>query len=305
MKEIIPPVDINLLQAELNQDRFVRKVRNGDAEIYIVNQHNAPNVLKEIGRLREETFRAAGGGTGEELDLDEQDLQEKCYDQLIVWSPTEKGIISGYRFFDCSKISGPENIHQELSSSHYFNFSDEFITKYLPQTIELGRSWVRKDYQPQTDPRKGLYALANLWDGLGALVKNYPHIDYFFGKVTMYTNYDSKARDAVLYFMKHYFPDPDKLVVPKHPLESNNDISDFKADLQGKDFKDGMRELIKFARSREELVPPLIKSYMQLSPTMKTFGTCHNSDFGGVEETGIMIKISEIYEDKTARHVEY
>lgn len=305
MKEIIPPVETKLLEAELNSERFVRKVRNGDAEIYIVNQHNAPNVLREIGRLREETFRAAGGGTGLELDLDEQDTQENCYDQLIVWSPEEKGIISGYRFFDCSKISGPEHLDKELSSSHYFKFSDQFIREYLPQTIELGRSWVRTDYQPQTDPRKGLYALANLWDGLGALVKNYPHIDYFFGKVTMYTNYDSKARDAVLQFMKHYFPDPDKLVVPKHPLESKNDISDFLAALQGKDFKDGMRELIKFARSREELVPPLIKSYMQLSPTMKTFGTCHNSEFGGVEETGIMIKISEIYEDKTARHVDY
>ncbi len=305
MKAIIPPVDIALLESELNSERFVRKVRKGEAEIYIVNQHNAPNVLREIGRLREETFRAAGGGTGEELDLDEQDLQENCYDQLIVWSPEERGIISGYRFFDGHKVSAPENIHQELSSSHYFNFSEEFTRDYLPKTIELGRSWVRRDYQPQVDPRKGLYALANLWDGLGALVRNYPHIEYFFGKVTMYTNYDSKARDAVLYFMKYYFPDPDKLVVPMNPLESKNDISEFASEIEGKDFKEGMRSLIKFARSREELVPPLIKSYMQLSPTMKSFGTAHNSEFGGVEETGIMIKISEIYEDKMQRHVEY
>lgn len=305
MKEIIPPVDIALLESELNSDRFVRKVNKGEEEIYIVNQHNAPNVLREIGRLREITFRLAGGGTGDELDLDEQDLQENCYDQLIVWSPEEKGIISGYRFFDCAKLSGPENLKKELSSTHYFNFSDQFVSEYLPQTIELGRSWVRTDHQPQVNPRKGLYALDNLWDGLGALVKKYPHMNYFFGKVTMYTNYDSQARDAVLQFMRHYFPDPDQLVVPINPLNSKNDISEFIANLEGKDFKEGMRTLIKFVRLREELVPPLIKSYMQLSPTMKSFGTAHNSEFGGVEETGIMININDIYEEKMTRHVEF
>ena len=200
MERIIDPIDKAILKRELNSDRFLRTTRKGGNEIYCVNIHNSPNVLKEIGRLREVTFRASGGGTGQALDLDDFDTSENCYDQLIVWSPEDEEIIGGYRFILCKKaIRDINNI--ELSTAHYFSFSEKFITDYLPNTIELGRSWVQPNFQPTVNPRKGLFALDNIWDGLGAIVKTNPDIKYFFGKVTMYPTYNTEARDFLLHFI--------------------------------------------------------------------------------------------------------
>lgn len=300
---IIPPVDRKLIEKELNKDTFIRKTNKGNNEIYIINHHNSPNVMREIGRLRELTFASSGGGTGKEVDIDEYDISENCYDQLIVYSREDQEIASGYRFIDCSKLLKGDSDDLALSTRHYFNFSKQFIQEYLPYTIELGRSWVQPKFQPTVDPRKGIFALDNLWDGLGALVVDYPHIKYFMGKVTMYTNYNAEARDAILYFMKYFFPDNDNLVTPIHPLSINHELEEFKADLTGKDFNDGLKVLQHFTRDRGEGVPPLISNYMQLSPTMKSFGTATNPDFGGVEETGILIKIDDVYEKKKDRHV--
>ena len=101
--DIIQPVHRELLKSELKKEFFSRKTRKGDNEIYIVNNNTAPNVLQEIGRLREVTFRASGGGTGLSVDLDEFDTGEYCYDQLIVWSPEDEEIVGGYRFIRCEK----------------------------------------------------------------------------------------------------------------------------------------------------------------------------------------------------------
>lgn len=301
MHHTIPPIEKALLKSELTKERFVRKTNKGDNEIYIVNAHNAPQTLQEIGRLREVSFAAAGGGTGNPVDLDAYDTNEHCYEQLIVWSPDDEEIVGGYRFIDCSSICNLDPL--PLSTTHYFNFSDAFREHFLPYTIELGRSWVQPHFQPQINARKGIFSLDNLWDGLGAIVANNPHIKHFFGKVTMYTSYNAEARDAVLSFMHHYFPDHDKLVWPKSPLSINTDMSAFIKQLEALPFKEGLRVLGGFVKEREELIPPLINNYMQLSPTMKTFGTAMNNDFGAVEETGILITIADIYADKRERYV--
>ncbi len=304
MKPIIPAVDKEILKRELTQVGMARTTRKGDNEIYILDIHNAPNVVREIGRLREVTFRFAGGGTGEELDLDEFDTQEICYSQLIVWSPEDEEIIGGYRFILC-KDAIDKNGEIHLSTTHYFDFSEHFIKDYMPTTCELGRSWVQPNYQPAQNPRKGLFALDNIWDGLGALTITYPLIKYFFGKVTMYPNYNREARDFLLHFMHHYFPDTEKLMVPYHPLKTEYDTTFVKEQLKGLDFKDGFKVLNTFVRQHGENVPPLVNIYMHLSPTMKTFGTAVNPDFGNVEETGILVTISDVYQDKKERHLTY
>lgn len=301
MKEIIAPIDKQIIKNELNKDRFVRTTRKGGNEIYIVNHHNSPNTVKEIGRLREVTFRASGGGTGEEIDLDEYDLNETCYDQLIVWSPEDQEIVGGYRFIKC--INTLNNDDLLLSTSHYFDFTEKFIDEYLPLTIELGRSWVQPNFQPAVNPRKGLFALDNIWDGLGAIVIENPEVKYFFGKVTMYPSYNTEARDFLLYFMHFYFPDNEKLMRPFHPLEQSYNCSDFEKLLTGISFKDGFKVLNSFVKERGEFIPPLVNIYMNLSPTMKTFGTAVNKDFGSVEETGILVTIPDIFEEKKERHL--
>jgi hypothetical protein len=305
MEEVIAPVDKILLKTELSKERFVRNTRKGENEIYIVNQQNAPNVLQEIGRLREVTFRASGGGTGMSVDLDEYDVSEHCYQQLIVWSPEDEEIVGGYRFIKCSDAIDKETKEIHLSTTHYFDFTERFISDYLPYTIELGRSWVQPNFQPTVNPRKGLFALDNIWDGLGALVVFNPEIRYFFGKVTMYPTYNTASRDFLLHFMHHYFPDNEKLMKPFYPLVQNYDKTYVEEQLKGLDFKDGFKVLNSAVREHGEFIPPLVNIYMNLSPTMKTFGTAVNPEFGNVEETAILVTIADIYPDKKERHMQF
>jgi hypothetical protein len=300
-QEIIAPIDKEILKQELNSTRFLRKTRKGGNEIYCVNHHNSPNVVREIGRLREVTFRTAGGGTGLALDLDHYDTDEICYDQLIVWSPEDEEIVGGYRYIRCADALTKDEI--KLSTHHYFDFTERFVTEYLPYTIELGRSWVQPNFQPSVNPRKGLFALDNIWDGLGAITIQNLSIRYFFGKVTMYPTFDTEARDFLLHFMNHYFPDTENLMKPYFPLEQNYDAASIDQQLEGLDFKEGFKVLNSFVRSKGENVPPLVNIYMHLSPSMKTFGTAVNPEFGGVEETGILVTIDDIYLDKKERHM--
>ncbi len=304
MKKIIDPINRETLKKELNKERFLRSTRKGGNEIYCVNIHNAPNVLNEIGRLREVTFRASGGGTGLELDLDTYDTSENCYEQLIVWSPEDEEIIGGYRYIMCSKaIQNSGSI--ALSTANYFKFTDQFINQYLPKTIELGRSWVQPNFQPTVNPRKGLFALDNIWDGLGAIIRTNPNIEFFFGKVTMYPTYNREARDFLLNFMHYYFPDKENLMQPYHPLVQAFNKPLFDEQLKGLEFKEGHKVLNNFVKERGELIPPLVNIYMNLSPSMKTFGTAVNADFGNVEETGILVPLDAIYPEKKDRHMDY
>jgi len=303
MQPIIPPIPANTLASELTRDKFVRNTNYGKNEIYIVTYHNAPNAVKEIGRLRELTFRYAGGGTGKSMDLDEFDTCEKPYKQLIVWSPEDKAIVGSYRFLRCKDAAVKHNIIQ-LATVELFEFSGKFMKDYFPHTIELGRSFVQPDYQPSATNRKGLFSLDNLWDGLGALVVDYPEMKYFFGKVTMYKHFNARARDMILYFMKYYFPDKEKLVIPIDELPLNHDMRRFIMKLKGKDYKEGHAILNQAVRALGENIPPLVNSYMNLSATMKMFGTALNPEFGGVEETGILVTIPDIYPSKKERHID-
>lgn len=306
---IRPAVPVEAIKAELTQERFVRFTSKLNNEIYIVNVHNSPQTVQEVGRLRELTFASAEGGTGKSVDLDELDLGENPYEQLIVWNPEEEEIVGGYRFIDGATIAGGKGDPQrDLSMGHYFQFSQKFLDDYLPYSIELGRSWVQPKYQPAVDPRKGMFALDNIWDGLGAIVLKYENMRHFYGKITMYPTYNRNARDWVLNFLEHYFPDQEKLMYPivKATVPGLPDLdghfpidrTDFSTA-----FKKGLRTLGKYTAEYGESVPPLIKQYMVLSPEMKTFGTFVNADFGDVEETGILISIDSIYEEKRARYI--
>lgn len=304
MKPIIPPVDRNLLLKELSPEKFIRNTNYGKNEIYIVDYHNAPNVLKEIGRLREVSFRAAGGGTGLDCDLDSFDTDLVCYKQLIVWNPEDKEIVGGYRFILIRDALQDETGNPKLSTSHYFRFSEKFVKEYAPYAIELGRSFVQPFYQPSAGNRKGLFSLDNLWDGLGAIHIDNPDQKYFFGKITMYKNYNRQARDLLLYFLNVFFPDNENLVEPIHPLGYETDISQFKPLFtKNMTYKEAHTILNQTIRKLGENIPPLFNSYMNISPSMKTFGTANNPDFGGVEETAILVTIADIYPSKKERHI--
>lgn len=300
---LIPAIDRALLEQELNAKQFIRNTNKGNNQIFIVNHHNSPNTMQEIGRLRELTFRSSGGGTGRGVDIDHYDTDEVCYEQLIVYSPEDKEIIGGYRYIDCSKVIPKNGDKPALSTANYFDFSEKFIKDYLPYTIELGRSWVQPNYQPHINPRKGVFALDNIWDGLGAITVDNPKIKYFFGKVTMYTRYNQKARDMILHFLKTFFPDKEGLLKPYHPLAFSTPIEELENLFVGMDYKEAFKILNTQVRGLGENIPPLVNIYMNLSPSMKSFGTAANPHFGDVEETGIMITIGDIYPEKKERHI--
>lgn len=303
MKRIIPPLDKGLLLAELTEDKFIRKTNKGGNLLYIIDSENSPNLLREIGRLREVAFRTAGGGTGKDCDLDDYDSGENAYKQLIVWDPDQKEILGGYRFLICNKESCCVDGEVRLATAKLFNFSEEFKEHYLPHMIELGRSFVQPMYQSTNLRRKGLYALDNLWDGLGTLVLDHPEIKYFFGKVTMYLHYHQHARDMILFFLNKHFPDHDNLVVPKEPLRVLMDPKKLESIFTGSDYMEDYKILSKEVRSLGESIPPLINAYMSLSPSMRSFGTVMNHSFGEVEETGIMITVNDLYKNKVERHL--
>ncbi len=304
MEQIIEPIGKEVLMRELTPELQLRMTNKSHNEIYIITAHNAPNVMKEIGRIREIVFREAGGGTGKDMDIDEFDICENCYKQLIVWNPEEKEIIGGYRYLEGTEWEMDENGQPKLATSHMFHFSERFLKEYMPYTIELGRSFVSLPYQSSKMGAKSLFALDNLWDGLGALTVIKPNVRYFFGKMTMYPSYIRKGRDMILYFLKKYFDDKENLIIPMKPLELESDPTELEQLFNGKDFKDDYRILNHEIRKLGYNIPPLVNAYMNLSPTMKLFGTAINYGFGDVEETGILIAMDEILEEKRVRHID-
>jgi hypothetical protein len=303
-KEIIPPVPQELLLAELTPEKRLRMTNRSNNEIYVFTYHDSPNLMREIGRLREITFRMAGGGTGMELDWDEFDTCDNCYKQLIVWNPESQEIIGGYSYLMGDEWEYDEHGQPILATSHMFRFSDKFIKEYAPYTIELGRSFDTPEYQSSKMGAKSLFALDNLWDGLGALMVINPRMKYYFGKMTMYPSYIRFGRDMILYFLKKHFGDSEGLVYPMHPLKLETSEDELEQIFCGRDFKEDDRILNGGIRALGFNIPPLVNAYMNLSPTMKLFGTAINDGSGDVEETGILIAVDEIFESKRVRHIE-
>lgn len=267
-QDIILPIDKEVLKSELTPDRQLRMTNKSHNEIYIITAHNAPNVMKEIGRLREIAFREAGGGSGKSMDIDEFDTCDNCYKQLIVWNPEEEEIIGGYRYMLGCDADIDADGQPVLATSHMFHFSDKFMKDYMPWTVELGRSFVATEYQSSKMGAKSLFALDNLWDGLGALTVIRPDIKYLFGKMTMYPSFVRKGRDMILYFLKKHFNDPDNLIIPMEPLKIETDEAELERLFCEDTFKEDYRILNREVRRLGYNIPPLVNAYMGLSPTM-------------------------------------
>ena len=305
MEQIIAPIDRALLQEELkNKAKLLRRSRKGGTELYVFTATQCPNLMKEVGRLREEAFREAGGGTGLSVDIDYFDTMDNPYWQLIDWDPATNAILGGYRYIFGPNIQLDEKGQPILATSHMFHFSNKFIQEYLPNMLELGRSFVVVDHQSSRAGAKSLFTLDNLWDGLGALAVALPNCKYYYGKFTMYPSYPTQGRNMILYFLQKYFPDNDELVRPYSPLQTNTDVQAMQELFPNKEFKEDYKILNSECRKLGYNIPPLVNAYMCLSPTMKTFGTAINDEFGDVEESGILITIADIWADKHQRYIE-
>lgn len=314
MEEIIAPVDKELLKAELNEKRFLRDTNHAGNKLYIVDNACAPNVLREIGRLREIAFRAGGGGTGKSADLDEFDLDGAFkYKQLVLWDPDSECIIGGYRYVLCDNVMYDRCGQPIMPSAHLFKFTRRYLKGAFLKTIELSRSFIRPEYQSSEQGMKSLYSLDNLFDGLGGLIVLYKgRMEYFFGKMTIYPSFPEEGLQMLLYFLRKHFGTwendlmhrLDRMVIPKQPVKIKL-TRKFNHILTEKDFREDYKILKREIQKMGVNIPPLVNTYMNLSPTMKSFGAGINDEFGNVIEAGILIKFDELHPEKTRRHLSF
>ncbi len=304
MKDLLIPIDRELIKAELTDDKLLRTTNKAGNLIYLTTASESPNVMKEIARIRELAFRLCGAGSGKVFDMDEFDWAERPYKQLFVWDPQNEEIVGGYRLIFGNEVKINENGQPDLVTAGMYKFSEKFIKEYLPSTIELGRSFVHPDYQATKMGSKSLYSLDNLWDGLGAITVLRPDMKYFFGKVTVYPSYDEVAREYIFTFLNTYFPDAENLVEPIEPFARPAFAADFEGLFKGIGFKEEYKILNSNVRERGVNIPPLVNTYMGLSAKMKSFGYAVCEELGGLIEFAIMVPIYEMYEEKKARHIE-
>ncbi len=302
-EEIIQPISKEKLKSELTPDRRLRMTNKSHNEIYIFQAAEAPHLMQEVGRLREIAFRTAGGGTGKSVDIDEFDTMPNGCKQLIVWNPEAEEVIGGYRYLFGEDWQRKADGQPNLAMSHMYRFSEEFMSDYAPYTVELGRSFVSLEYQNVRKNSKSIFALDNLWDGLGALTVINPHCRYFLGKMTMYPSFVRRGRDMILYFLRKHFGDNEHLAVPIDAVQLETPEEELKNLFYESDFKLDYRLLNRQVRELGYNIPPLVNAYMNLSPTMRFFGTAVNHEFGEVEESGILIAVDEIFEEKRVRHI--
>lgn len=305
MQEIIPPVDKNLIIKEL-KGNLLNQTQKAGNEIYLISAHKSPNIMREISRLRELSFRQDGGGSGKELDFDDYDYLEKPSRQLIVWNPDAEEIVGGYRFLHGKDAEFDSKGKPIMPMGHIFDFSEKYIKEYLPHTLELGRAFIQPKYQSYQGGIKSLYSLDNLWDGIGMVLSTYDDLRYMVGKITIYPKMQIEARYAIMYFLEKFYGDKEELVTPIPHLEERvpeNFMEVFDNLFDKDDIKKNLNILKRYMKERGEKIPPLIKAYIDLASTMKSFGTCLDSDFGNIYDTGIMIDMNDVYTSKKDRYL--
>lgn len=298
MKEIIPAVETSLLLKEL-EGHLLRPSNKADNLIYDITAHECPNVMREIARLREISYRDGGGATGQEMDIDEMDTMAKPYHQLIVWDPEHQQIIGGYRYL-LGHEAEVRNGQPFITSAHLFHYSERFIKDYLPHTIEFGRAFVQPIYQKREMGIKALFALDNIWDGIGAVMYNNPDIRWMIGKVTIYPDYNETARELIYAYLKQYHWGEEGLFAPYQPFLSEPLKN---SPFEGEDKQENYHILQRAIREQGTVIPPMFSAYLNLTNDLQFFGNAINDELANVYETGIMVDLNTVYPEKKERYI--
>ncbi|MEZ9004157.1 lysophospholipid acyltransferase family protein [Vibrio splendidus] len=214
--QVIAPIPPEVLAIEVGSlPEEMKLLEQGDFEVYCTPSQSIPNLMREIGRVREESFREVGEGSGLACDLDEYDLY---YHQLFVWNKTKAELVGAYRLGMVDKLIAEHGL-DKLYSRSLFNYNQEFIDT-LDNSIELGRSVVSKPYQ------KSLNSLLLLWKGIAAFVYRHPQYTHLFGPVSISNDYSHNARllIATTLSIHHYDEQKANLVSPSSPLNTSNNV---------------------------------------------------------------------------------
>lgn len=297
MQPIIPAVDRALIEREL-EGHLLRPSNKADNLIYDITAHECPNVMREIARLREISYRDGGGATGKEMDIDDMDTMAKPYHQLIVWDPLNKQIIGGYRYL-LGREAEIRDGQPYITSAHLFHYSERFIRDYLPVTIEFGRAFVQPAYQTREMGVKALFALDNIWDGIGALVHNHPELRYMIGKVTIYPSYNATARELIYAYLDRYHRGDRSLFAPY----KEEPILPVQTPFEGEDLEQNYHALQHAVREQGTVIPPMFTAYLNITNDLQFMGNAINDELANVYETGIMVDIDTIYAQKKERYI--
>jgi len=293
-KNVIHPVDRKLIKRELSDSQILGKTKD-DKKIILAEYENSPNVLKEIARLREITFRKVGEGTGKKRDIDDFD---KYYKHLVVWDEEELEIVGSYRIGIGKDIFLSKGINGFYTST-LFNFSNRFETEVVKDSIELGRSFVQRKYWNSN-------ALNYLWQGIGAFISNNDWVQYLFGGVSISNNYSESAKNSIVYYFQKWFGDYDELAESKNKfMLSNKSADDLSKIFTSNNYKDDYKILKNILKPTGFTVPVLYKHYSELcndnGVKFLDFGV--DPDFENCVDGLILVDVHKIKDEKRERFI--
>ena len=303
-EDIIKPLSREVLNSELKSAYYLRPTRIGNNEIYIFSAKECPNLMQEVGRLREITFRDVGAGFGTKVDIDHYDTEEYPCRQLIVWDPVNKEIIGGYRFNIFYDLKNKELKDIPLLNKSLYEVSDNFLLDYVPYLVELSRAFIQPMYQPKNVGRKAAFSLDNIWDGLGALVVKYPFLKYYFGRLTFFSSYNSTVRDSIFYFFQKHLRGEVSLLKAKEPLSMQTKDSYLKKMIKSSDENEDYKSLQIIAKENGTIIPPLVKSYYNASSSLKVFEPVFDSYFASSYAAAIIVTIEDVYPSFVKRYID-
>ncbi len=292
-KNIVHPTDKKLILNDINAAEVLGET-DDKIKILLVRFEAAPALMREIGRLRELTFRKVGEGTGRKIDLDEFDAY---YLHIVLWDPKALEVVGAYRL-----AAGDEVYAKRGTSGFYtstlFRYTEEF-EKYLPEALELGRSFVQPAYWNSQ-------ALDYLWHGIGAFLAARPQYNYLFGPVSVSASYSAEARELLVYFYRKWFGAENSPVRAKHRFSFHKGAEAKIANvLQSADYKQAFKELKQNLKHYGYAVPTLYKQYTELCDEggVNFFDFGIDKDFNDSLDGFIFLKIAGIKEAKLERYV--
>lgn len=282
------------LLSELSNATFLGHANHCRADFYTFDGAYHPMLMHLVCQLRDEAFQSVGITMSDSLATERADIDGTCR-QLIVWDRTNNTIMGGYRYA-IGRYVRPE----QLPLAHHYRLSERFCKLFLPNGIELSRSFINVTYQQRNNPLT-LYALDSLWEALAHVV-NATSTRYLFGRVSFYPSLGARATNLVVGFMRHAFAPYDPLITAHHPLDIGISRLSFERIFQAETQTLNYRTLLRLIHLMGRRIPPIVTSYMRLSPSMRTFDAYLNSDLGNITEAAIMLDMNDLYDDVKRRY---
>ncbi len=292
-RNVAHPEERKTLRDELASSELLGRTAD-DKMIYLYDYAKKSTILKEVGRLREMTFRKVGEGTGRQRDTDEYD---KYYRHIVLWDDKELEVVGAYR------VGQGREIYDVFGASGFYTnslflFSKDF-EEFLPHSIELGRSFVQSKYW-------GSRALDYLWYGIGAYLKKHQFVKYMFGPVSLSNSYPDEAKKLLIYFYSKYFPAPKKYATSKNPFVlSRHEEEEFDSYFSFINYDEDFRKLKNLLKNYGCVVPVLFKQYSELCEPggvyFSDFGV--DPDFGDCVDGFIIVEIDKILPAKRERYM--